>query len=189
MRQPLEEGKITISRANGSLTFPAKYILVAAQNPCPCGYLTDPERQCTCHLSQVIRYQKKISGPLLDRIDIHLEVPRVKYEKLAENLASEPSVEIRKRVVEAREIQKKRFTGTATISNAEMNLEQIKKFCALNEDSKRLLLAATKQLGLSARAYHRILKLARTIADLSKECEINPEHIAEALQYRPRQAI
>lgn len=187
MRQPLEEGKITISRANGTLTFPAKFILIAAQNPCPCGYLTDPERSCTCQLSQVARYQKKISGPLLDRIDVHLEVPRVKYEKLSENAAGEDSKLIKERVVAARKIQEGRFTSSKTLTNSEMNLSEIKKFCALNEESKTLLLSASKQLGLSARAYHRILKIARTIADLSNSENIKTEHLAEALQYRPRQ--
>lgn len=189
LRQPLENGKITISRANGSLTFPAKFILIAAQNPCPCGYLTDPERTCTCALSQVIRYQKKISGPLLDRIDIHIEVPRVKHEKLTGDHESEKSEKILERVQKAREVQAKRFTNTKTITNSEMNLEQIKKHCHLREEEKVLLVTASKQLGLSARAFHRILKIARTIADLeNKEC-IESSHIAEALQYRPRAKV
>lgn len=186
MRQPLEEGKITISRANGSLTFPAKFILVAAQNPCPCGYLSDPERTCTCALSQVIRYQKKISGPLLDRIDLHVEVPRVKHEKLAEYHSAEPSQKIAERVAKARDLQTTRFKDSKTITNGEMNLEEIKKFCKLSEEAKTLLLSASKQLSLSARSFHRILKITRTIADLDNSTEIQMPHLAEALQYRPR---
>lgn len=186
MRQPTEEGTITISRANGTLTFPAKFILVAAQNPCPCGYLSDPEKSCSCNTSQILRYQKKISGPLLDRIDIHLEVPRVKHEKLSSNSETENSQTIRKRVIEARKIQNERFKNTKTIVNSEMNLSQIKKYCVLNEECKNLLLSASHQLNLSARSYHRILKLSRTIADLDNSEKIKIEHIAEALQYRPR---
>jgi magnesium chelatase family protein len=186
MRQPLEEGKITVSRATGSLTFPAKFILIAAQNPCPCGYLTDPERNCTCQLSQVVRYQKKISGPLLDRIDIHLEVPRVKYEKLAESQVSEKSKIIKERVIAARSKQAERFKGSKTLTNNEMDLGQIKKFCSLGDEGKQLLISASKQLGLSARAYHRILKVARTISDLDNKENIDTNHLAEALQFRRR---
>ena len=189
LRQPLEEGNITISRANGSLTFPAKFILIAAQNPCPCGYATDPERQCTCNMSQIVKYQKKISGPLLDRIDIHLEVPRVNYDKLSEGAASESSAEILKRVLGARAVQKKRFAGGNALYNAEMSLEQLKKYCKLDKEGQSLLLAASKQLSLSARGYHRILKLARTIADLESATEIRSSHIAEALQYRPKSRL
>jgi magnesium chelatase family protein len=189
MRQPLEEGKITISRANGSLTFPAKFILVAAQNPCPCGYANDPERQCTCNMSQIVKYQKKISGPLLDRIDIHLEVPKVPYKKLTSDSVNENSENILSRVVQARKIQEKRFIDSRTITNSEMNLEEIKKFCQINNESKNLLEIASKQLGLSARGFHRILKLARTIADLSESKSIETNHIAEALQFRPQKTI
>lgn len=189
MRQPLEEGNITISRANGSLNFPAKFILVAAQNPCPCGYSTDPERQCTCNMAQIVKYQKKISGPLLDRIDIHLEVPRVNYEKLAENADGESSKDILSRVIAARHTQKERFCGHKTLCNSEMSLDEIKKYCKLNGEGQNLLLAASKQLSLSARGYHRILKLARTIADLEASAEIKPSHIAEALQYRPKSRV
>jgi magnesium chelatase family protein len=186
LRQPLEEGHVTVSRASGSLTFPAQFILVAAQNPCPCGYSTDPEKQCTCNAAQIIRYQKKVSGPLLDRIDIYLEVPAVKYEKLASEARGEPSEKIRERVSFARKIQEVRFHGTKTMTNAEMNLKQIKHFCSLNDECKNLLLSASRQIGLSARSYHRILKLARTIADLENEDDIRIEHLAEALQYRSR---
>jgi len=186
LRQPLEEGFITISRANGTLTFPAQFVLVAAQNPCPCGYATDTEKTCTCNAAQISRYQKKISGPLIDRMDIHLEVPRVKYEKLTENTVGEKSEIIRKRVLNARHRQESRFQNSDTITNSEMNLKQIKKDCFLDSDCKKLLLSASKQLGLSARSYHRILKLSRTIADLADSDNIKIEHIAESLQYRPR---
>ncbi len=189
MRQPLEEGSITISRANGSLSFPAKFILIAAQNPCPCGYSTDPERQCTCSLGQIVKYQKKISGPLLDRIDIHLEVPRVDYQKLAEGKAGETSNEILKRVIKARKVQAERFISSSTVANSEMSLAEIKKYCALDNEANTLLLAASKQLGLSARAFHRIKKIARTIADLESKHDISTSHIAEALQYRPKSRL
>ena len=186
LRQPLEEGFITISRANGTLAFPAQFMLVAAQNPCPCGFSSDPEKRCSCNSAQIVRYQKKVSGPLLDRMDIHLEVPRVEYDKLAENFSSEKSVDIRKRVISARVKQQVRFAGLKTLTNSEMNLKQVKQHCNLNDDSKNLLLSASKQLGLSARSYHRILKLSRTIADLEGTTDIKLDHIAEALQYRPR---
>ena len=189
LRQPLEEGYVTVSRATGSLTFPAQFILVAAQNPCPCGYSTDPEKQCTCNTAQIIRYQKKISGPLLDRIDIYLEVPAVKYEKLAEGARGEESEKIRERVSKARKVQEVRFYGSKAMTNAEMSLKQIKKFCVLSQECKNLLLSASRQLGFSARSYHRILKLARTIADLENDDSIRVEHIAEALQYRARTNI
>lgn len=189
MRQPLEAGDITISRANGSLNFPAKFILVAAQNPCPCGYSSDPERQCICNMAQIVKYQKKISGPLLDRIDIHLEVPRVNYEKLSEGAVGEFSLDILARVVRVREIQKNRFTGQKTLCNSEMSLDEIRKYCKLNTEGQNLLLSASKQLALSARGYHRILKLARTIADFESSKDISPNHVAEALQYRPKSRI
>jgi len=189
MRQPLEEGSITISRANGSLSFPAKFILVAAQNPCPCGYSTDPERQCTCNMAQIVKYQKKISGPLLDRIDIHLEVPRVDYAKLSEGKSGEPSSDILARVVSARKTQKDRFTKGKTLCNAEMTLPEIKKYCQLDREGDTLLLSASKQLALSARGFHRILKLSRTIADLDDSATIQTKHIAEALQYRPKSKL
>lgn len=186
LRQPLEEGFITISRANGTLTFPAQFMLIAAQNPCPCGYSSDPEKKCTCNSAQIVRYQKKVSGPLIDRMDLHLEVPRVKYDKLAENASGEKSTTIRKRVIRARTIQHHRFAGTNTLTNSEMNLKQIKQYCLLSDESRNLLLSASKQLGLSARSYHRILKLSRTIADIEGAPDIKLEHIAESLQYRPR---
>lgn len=192
LRQPLEDGLVTVSRAQGTLSFPAKFILVAAQNPCPCGYLGDSKKPCTCSPSQVIRYQKKISGPLLDRIDLHIEVPRVKFEKLSDDNLAEKSEKVRARVEAAREKQKKRFIDTIktkykTITNSEMSSQQIKNFCQIDQASQDLLKNAVNQLGLSARAYHRILKLARTIADLEGVDNIQTSHIAEALQYRPKE--
>ena len=186
LRQPLEDGTVSISRAAGTLKFPAKFILAAAMNPCPCGYLTDPERQCICHPAEIIRYQKKASGPLLDRIDLHLDVPRVKLEKLESDQLAETSAEIRNRVQAARNIQLERFKNEKNIDNSEMSPEQIKKYCQIDDTGKQLLRQAFTQLHLSARAYFRILKLARTIADLSASDTILTEHLAEALQYRPK---
>jgi len=187
LRQPLEDKIITVSRAAGTLQFPAHFILVAAMNPCPCGFLTDPKRNCVCTAAQIIRYQKKISGPLLDRIDINIEVPQVKYEKLVDEKVAEESVKIRDRVEKAREKQLTRFSELKIFSNSEMKVREIKKFCSIDEKSKILLKNAVNQLNLSARAYHRILKLARTIADLEELDRIKPEHIAESIQYRPKE--
>lgn len=183
MRQPLEDGVITVSRAQGSIIFPAKFILVAAQNPCPCGYLGDEHKQCICTPTQIMRYQKRVSGPLLDRIDLHIEVPRLKYEKLADEKVAESSTEIRKRVQAAREIQFNRLGKT----NAEMNSRDIKKYCELDDESKTLLKHAINNLNLSARQYTRILKLSRTIADLESSENISASNIGEALQYRPKE--
>lgn len=180
LRQPLEDGIITVSRAQGSLQFPAKFILIAAQNPCPCGYLGDNLKSCICTSQQIIRYQKKVSGPLLDRIDIHVEVPRLKYEKIAENQSSETSVSIKARVDQARVIQQRRFQKI----NAQMNAKELKKYCALDENTKKLLASAVRQFQLSVRQYTRILKVARTIADLAPSENIKNAHLAEALQYR-----
>lgn len=184
LRQPLEDGVITVSRAKGSLEFPARFILVAAMNPCLCGNATDPEKLCSCTPSQIIKYQRKISGPIMDRIDLHVEVPRLKFEKLEENNSGESSIDIRKRVESARDIQKERFADIPIITNSEMSSNQIKKFCALDEKCVELLRNAVSSLRLSARAYHRIIKIARTIADLAGLEEIAPAHIAEAVQYR-----
>jgi len=184
MRQPLEEERVTISRAATSLTYPARFMLVAAMNPCPCGYYSDATKECNCTVPQIQRYRSKISGPLMDRIDIHIEVPAVKYRDLANRDAGEPSREIKKRVDEARRIQLDRFKGMKIYSNAQMNNRHIKKFCQINETSQKLLETAIDTFGLSARAYTRILKVARTIADLEGLEDIEPSHLSEAIQYR-----
>ncbi len=184
LRQPLEDGMITISRAKGSLHFPARFVLVAAMNPCFCGMATDPEKTCTCTPAQIIRYQQKISGPILDRIDLHIEVPRLSFDKLQENTNEEKSETIRKRVESARKLQAKRFQELNIISNSEMSSDQIRIFCELDEQSKELLKSAVSALKLSARGYHRIIKIARTIADLAGSEAILAQHIGEAIQYR-----
>lgn len=186
LRQPLEDGIVTISRAQGTITFPARFTLVASQNPCPCGYASDPDRNCTCSPMQVARYQKKVSGPLLDRIDLHVEVPRVKFEKLSKDELAESSEKIRERVEQARERQNFRLKNSPYQANSEMKNKDIKKFCKLNDQSIDLLRQAVTQMHLSARGYHRILKLSRTIADLSGMDNIETEHVAEALQYRSK---
>jgi magnesium chelatase family protein len=187
MRQPMEDKVVTISRAKGSLTFSANFQLVAAMNPCPCGYYGDPVKPCSCAPAAVTKYQKRISGPMLDRIDIHIEVPRVDYEKLSGDRLGESSETIRKRVQAAREIQNRRFGDSADIvCNADMRIGEIRKFCKLQDEGQSLMRAAMSQLNLSARAYHRILKLARTIADLAGSEDIQSQHLAEALQYRPK---
>lgn len=184
LRQPLENGTITISRAKGSLYFPARFILVAAMNPCYCGNATDPEKMCSCSPAQIARYQQKISGPIMDRIDLHIEVPRLGFEKLQEVNHGETSSEIRKRVEQARTLQQKRFAGLGILTNSEMGPDQIKKFCYLDEKCIELLRNAISAMKISARAYHRIIKIARTIADLAESEHIQPMHIAQAIQYR-----
>jgi len=185
MRQPLEDGKVTISRAAGTMTFPADFMLVAAMNPCACGYFGDPTRECRCSPAQVERYRSRISGPLLDRIDIHVEAPAVHYKDLSSRESAEPSSAIRERVIQARARQKERFTsGKKTNCNARMGHSQIKKFCALDSSGQEMLRHAMEDLQLSARAYDRILKVARTIADLAGTEQIAPEHSGEAIQYR-----
>jgi magnesium chelatase family protein len=188
LRQPMEDRTVTISRAHGTTTFPSNFMLVAAMNPCPCGFYGDPTKECTCSESTVSRYQKRISGPLLDRIDIFVEVPRVEYEKLAAESAGELSAMVRERVAEVRRRQAARFDGTRLICNAEMTPTEVREYCQsrLSEQAKGLLRLAMTQLGLSARAFHRVLKLARTIADLAGSDEIGPSHLAEAVQYRHR---
>ena len=188
LRQPLEDRHITISRASGSLTFPAQFILMAAQNPCPCGFLGDKKRSCSCMPGQIAKYKRRISGPLLDRIDIYLEVPAVEVEKLSRDLTVEDSKTIRSRVDKARKIQQDRFKGRIQ-TNSEMTNQDIKEFCSVTEEGLELLKMAISSLNLSARGYHRVLKLGRTIADLSNAENILTEHIAEALQYRSREDL
>jgi magnesium chelatase family protein len=184
LRQPLEDAKVTISRAIGSITYPAGIMLVAAMNPCLCGYATDPQHECTCTPQQIQRYRAKISGPLLDRIDIQIEVPAVKYKELSHREAGEDSVAIRARVNQARRVQLKRFTGRTLFCNAQMTSKDIRKFCQPDAAGEKLLESAMSRLGLSARAYTRILKVARTIADLAGEAQVRGPHLAEAIQYR-----
>jgi magnesium chelatase family protein len=186
MRQPMEDKVVTISRAQGSLTFNAAFQLIAAMNPCPCGYYGDSQKPCTCAHSTVTKYQKRISGPMLVRIDIHIEVPRVDYDKLSSDRMGEPSAAIRARVQAARQRQTERFAGTNITCNADMRVAEVRKFCKLDEAGDSLVRAAMSQMNLSARAYHRILKLARTIADLAGSEQIQVAHVAEALQYRPK---
>ena len=190
LRQPLEDKIITISRAQGTLSFPAHFTLIAAMNPCPCGYHNVPNsnKECTCSPSNIVRYQKKLSGPLLDRIDLYVDVSPVKFDKLADDQTKiESSAEIRVRVQMARDRQEKRFQGSKISSNAEMSIRQIKQFCKVEEATQELLRQAMSQMNLTARSYHRILKSARTIADLEDQDNIALNHVAEALQYRKRE--
>jgi magnesium chelatase family protein len=184
MRQPLEDGQVTIARATTSLTFPARFMLAAAMNPCPCGYFNDMTRECVCSPMQIQRYVAKISGPLLDRIDIHIDVPAVKYADLAGKPPGEGSAEIRERVTEARAIQQQRFRGQYIYCNAQMSPRQIRSYCEIGDDSRRHLEHAMTKMGLSARAYDRILKVSRTLADLDHRPNIEAHHISEAIQYR-----
>lgn len=206
LRQPLEDRCITISRASGALTFPAQFILLAAQNPCPCGFLGDPRKSCACMPGQIAKYKRRMSGPFLDRIDIYLEVPAVEVDKLSSNLVTESSKTIRSRVTSARKIQAERFKGPPArlaplasqgaaeragragriLTNSEMGNTDIRQFCTVTTDGLELLKMAISSLNLSARGYHRVLKLSRTIADLAKSENILTEHVAEALQYRSR---
>ncbi len=184
LRQPLEEGVITISRSAVSATFPARFMLLAAMNPCPCGFLGDAHRRCRCSVASVRHYQSRVSGPLLDRIDLHVEVPAVRPRDLAGQARGETSATIARRVRGARDLQKERFSGDPAATNARMEGEQIRRFCSLDPESRRLLDMAMEKLGLSARAYARILKTARTVADLEEATAIAPSHVAEAIQYR-----
>jgi magnesium chelatase family protein len=184
MRQPLEEGHVTIARAAASLSYPARCIFVGAMNPCPCGYSGDSVRPCTCGESQIRRYLARISGPLLDRIDIHIEVPRLKHDELLAPGKGEPSKAVRERVQRARGVQERRFEGSPIFVNAAMNSKQTRTFCKVEPNAQELLKTAITRLGLSARAYDRILKLSRTIADMAGEDLIILPHVAEAIQYR-----
>ncbi|MCE5236951.1 YifB family Mg chelatase-like AAA ATPase [bacterium] len=184
LRQPLEDGQVTIARAQSTLSFPASFQLVAAMNPCPCGYRTDPVRQCACAAGQIQRYLKRISGPLQDRIDIHIEVPRLVPEEVMSRQTGETSAAVQQRVVAARERQRERFREAPFHSNAGMNAKALRKFCPLSAEVESLLRTAIDQFGLSARAFDRIIKLSRTIADLEGEADIQVHHAAEAVQYR-----
>jgi magnesium chelatase family protein len=184
LRQPLEAGEITIARARTTITFPADFILVASQNPCPCGYFGDSEKNCTCSLSTIHNYQKRISGPLLDRIDLHVSVPRENFNNLHSNTAPESSDVVRGRVLHARKLQSDRFKVSSITTNHEMEQKEITEFCTLPDSGINLLKNAVERLHLSTRTYFRIIKVARTIADLQAHGTIQTNDIAEALQYR-----
>jgi magnesium chelatase family protein len=184
LRQPLEEGQVTISRALRSVVFPAEFMLVAAMNPCPCGYRSDPRRSCSCTPPQVERYLSKISGPLLDRIDLHVEVPAVPFTQLAEAPKGQTSADLRSQVIQARARQRERFGGRLSLVNGRMTPRQIRKYCPLKPEAAALLKGAMEELGLSARAHDRVLRVARTIADLEGAADIEPHHVAEAVGYR-----
>lgn len=187
IRQPLEDGFIQISRAAGTVRYPSRFTLISASNPCPCGYYLSKKKTCTCLPGQISRYQKKISGPILDRIDLHIQIPEVEVKKLtSNNLNAEKSSTIQKRVEKARNTQNKRFNKLKIVCNAEMNTKQTKSFCPLDKKTASLLTLATAQLGLTARSYFKMIKVSRTIADLEGTKNIHPHHIAEALQYRPQ---
>ena len=188
LRQPLEgiPREVSISRATGTITFPAAFMLVAAQNPCPCGYYGDPKHACSCSNSMITRYRKRISGPLMDRIDIHIDVPRVEFEKLQSKESAEPSATVRERVESARVVQEDRLKDSHLQCNADLGPGEVREFCQLDEAGTKLMQSAMAQMNLSARSFHRILKLSRTIADLGGENQITTQHLAEALQYRPK---
>lgn len=186
LRQPLEDGHITITRAKGSIRFPSRFILIAATNPCPCGNASDPEKMCSCSHQQLEKYKQRISGPILDRIDLHIEVPRLPFHKLESNHSAEKSLDIRQRVENARAMQSKRFEQSDILTNSEMLSSQIKKLCPLDKESLDMLRGAVTAFHLSARGYHRLIKVARTIADLSGSENITAKHIGEAIQYRFR---
>lgn len=188
LRQPLEDGEVIIGRAKSTLTFPTRFMLVCAMNPCPCGFFGDPRHPCTCSPQKIRRYRSKVSGPLLDRIDIHIEVPSLKYDDISSRRAGEPSAAVADRVARAREIQSRRFAGAnlrrPVYANSQMTVQLIRRHCPVTVQSDAILRAAIDQLGLSARAYHRVLKVARTIADLEGAEQIQPSHVTEAVQYR-----
>jgi len=184
LRQPLEDGIVTISRALTSITYPSRFMLVAAMNPCPCGYFGDPRRECSCTPLEIQKHLNKVSGPLLDRIDIHIQVAGVRKEDLLGKGVGESSAKIKERVNKARNIQLERFKKMSLYCNAQMNPKHIRKFCCVNKETEELLRSAISELRLSARAYHKVLKISRTIADLEEKERINTSHTSEALQYR-----
>jgi len=185
LRQPMEDREVTISRALLSITYPANFMLVAAMNPCPCGYLGDPNHKCLCSYPTIQKYRTRISGPLLDRIDIHIDVPPVQYSELSSQREGEPSSRIRERVIRARQIQEERFRKHSNIyCNSQMTTRLIRKYCPLNSEAQELIRNAMEKLHMSARAHDRIIKLARTIADIEESEKIEARHIAEAIQYR-----
>ena len=189
LRQPMEDRTVAVSRARGSVTFPASFMLVAAMNPCPCGYYGDPFKECKCSSGEISRYNKRISGPLLDRIDIFVDVPHIDYEKLTEDKLGETSDKVRTKIRAAYEIQLERFLGSKLRCNADMTPKEVKEFCTIEPAAQGLLSTAMKQLHLTARAFHRILKLSRTIADLENSDNIKTHHVAESLQYRHKEII
>lgn len=184
LRQPMEDGKIAIARANGSVIFPSRFLLLSASNPCPCGYLNHPKKRCSCLPGGILKYHKRLSGPLLDRIDLHVEVPALSEEKLTITNSAENSETIRKRVMKAREIQKKRFINTRILTNGEMSSAQVREFCKMSIDAQNMLKIAIDKFALSARSYFKTIKVGQTIADLAGHNLIESEHISEALQYR-----
>jgi magnesium chelatase family protein len=184
MRQPLEDGRVTISRAAGSMTFPAQFMLVAAMNPCPCGYYGDPKRECRCNPMQITRYRQRISGPLLDRIDIHVEVPNVDYRQISSTAPEESSAEIRARVMAARTLQQDRYRSAGLTSNSALSPRLLRQHCVIDSEASGLLEHAMTNLNFSARAHDRILKVARTLADLAAVDNITADHVLEAIQYR-----
>jgi magnesium chelatase family protein len=187
LRQPLEDGVVTVARAAATVAFPAQFTLVAAQNPCPCGFFSDATKSCMCSPSQIAKYHKKISGPMLDRIDLHVEVGRIEFDKLSAETGGESSEEVQARVQKARNIQIERYKSTPNVkTNSEMTINEIKEYCKLEDREQQFMKAAVVKMYLSARSYHRILKLARTIADLADSPKIMLNHLAEALQYRPK---
>ncbi|WP_353686302.1 YifB family Mg chelatase-like AAA ATPase [Thermodesulfovibrio sp. 3462-1] len=184
LRQPLEDGFVTVARSYATVQFPSRFLLVAAMNPCPCGHYGDSVKPCSCTPQMIIRYRSKVSGPLVDRIDMHIEVPRVNYQELKNDTPSESSSSVRERVIRARQIQLKRFKNEGIYCNAHMKTKHLRKFCMINEDCHSLLQSAMEKLGLSARAHSKIIKVARTIADLEGSENIKSQHVAEAIQYR-----